>query len=903
MPDGAKGEWVRLVRGRLSPLGLDGPREAEIVEELAEHLEAAYEEALASGRSDEEAKAEALAQFPDWRLLECELSRAELSAVERLAGRVESRAEVYGRGAGGGVVLEQLFKDLRYGFRMLRRRPGFTAVAVMTLALGIGANSAIFSVVNAVLLRPLPYPQPERLVSLYESLPQGGTGSVSAPNLLDWRAQSDVFKGIAAYQYGDFNLQEEQQPVRAVGVYVSPDFFDVLGATPQAGRAFLEGEDKDGSQRVVVLSDKLWRRAYGADPSLVGRDILLGGEKYTVVGVMPPSAQFPSPSAELWAPLVFSDGQLASRGQHAFSTLARLKDGVSLEQAREQMSAIGRILEKQYPAQQEGRGVTLSLVEEEAVQFVRPALLILLGAVGFVLLIACTNVANLLLARAASRRKEVAIRSALGAGRWRLVRQFLTESVLLSLIGGAAGLVVAKWAVRALSTLAAGYLSRAGEVSLDWRVVAFTTALSVITGVAAGLAPALHVSRADVQETLKESGNAGSSARGTWMRSALAVAEVASALVLLVGAGLLVKSFLRLQQVETGVRPENVLTMRVSLPQARYDTTEKSALFYREVLGRVEALPGVRAAGVINMLPLQRYGSNGEIQVEGRDQLPPGKVPLTEYRLASAGYFQALGIPLLRGRLFDAGDERDTARNVVVSQTLARTFFPEGEAVGKRIKAGGPDWWTIVGVAGDVRQSGLAQPSRPELYFPYTAYRGDGMTLVLKADSDPSDLTAAVRREVQSVDPNQPVYNVRTMREVIDLSISNSRLNMTLLSIFAGLATLLSVVGIYSVMSYLVTQHTREIGIRVALGASPANILRLVIGQGLWLTLAGIALGALAAFGLTRLMSSLLYGVEGTDPATYALVSALLLLVALAACYVPARRATKVDPLVALRYE
>jgi putative ABC transport system permease protein len=903
MPEGVKGEWVRLVRGRLAPLGLEGPREAEIVEELAEHLEAAYEDALARGRSEDEARGEALAQFPDWRLLECELSRAEHTAVTRWAARAEGAFGPAGGSGGGRAVLEQLFKDVRYGLRMLRRRPGFTAVAVLTLALGIGANSAIFSVVNAVLLRPLPYPEPEQLVSVYESLPQGGTGSVSVPNLIDWRAQSDVFTGIAAYQYGDFNLQEEQQPVRAVGVYVTPNFFDVLGVTPEAGRAFLEGEDAAGRERVVVLSDKLWRRAYGADAGLVGRDIFIGGEKYTVAGVMPPSMQFPSPSAELWVPLVFSDSQRAARGQHAFNTVARLKPGVSLEQAQAQMSTIGRILEQQYPAQQEGRGVTLSLVQEEAVQYVRPALLILLGAVGFVLLIACTNVANLLLARAASRRKEVAIRSALGAARWRLVRQFLTESVLLALLGGAAGLVVASWTVRALSALAAGYLARAGDVGLDWRVVAFTTALSVLTGVAAGLAPALHVSRADVQETLKESGNAGSSARGTWLRSGLAVAEVASALVLLVGAGLLVKSFLRLQQVESGVRPENVLTMRVSLPAARYDTAQKAGLFYREVLGRVSALPGVEEAGVINMLPLQRYGSNGEIQVEGRDPLPPGRIPLTEYRRASTGYFKALGIPLLAGRLFDASDERDTSRNIVVSQSLARTFFPEGDAVGKRIKTGGPDWWTIVGVVGDVRQAGLAQPSRPELFFPYTANRDDGMTLVVKGANDPADLTAAVRGEVQSVDPNQPVYNVRTMQEVIDLSISNSRLNMTLLGAFAALATLLAVVGIYSVMSYLVTQSTREIGIRVALGASRANILRLVVGQGLVLTLTGVGVGALAAFGLTRLMSSLLYGVEGTDPATYALVSALLLLVALAACYVPARRATKVDPMVALRYE
>ena len=899
MPDEGKSQWVRLVRARLAPLGLDGPREAEIVEELAEHLEEAFEESLALGRTEDEARADALAQFQDWRLLECEVSRAERSAFDNLLSRTGGDSK---RGGGGVNMLELIIKDLRYAFRMLRRKPGFTTVAVLTLALGIGGNTAIFSVVNAVLLRALPYPEAERLVSIYESLPQGGTGSVSVPNFLDWRAQSEAFTGVAAYQFGDFNLREEQQPVRAIGATVTANFFDVLGVTPQAGRGFLEGEDQAGRERVVVLSDRLWRRSYGADPGIVGQDVMLGGEKYQVVGVMPPSVQYPA-SVELWVPLVFNDRQLASRGSHAFIVLARLKSNVSFEQAQEQMSTIGRVLEQQYPGPQEGRGVTLVRVEEETVRGVRPALLMLLGAVGFVLLIACTNVANLLLARAAARRKEVAIRSALGAGRWRLMRQFLTESVVLALLGGAAGLLVARWTLQALSTLTSGYLSRTGEVSLDWKVLAFTAALSVLTGLVAGLAPAFHVSRADVQETLKESGNAGSSPRGTWLRSGLAVAEVAAALVLLVGAGLLVKSFLRLQRVETGLRPEGVLTMRVSLPPARYDTNEKSALFYREVLARVSALPGVESAGVINMLPLQRYGNNGEIEVEGRAPLPPGRVPLTEYRMASAGYFKALGIPVLAGRVFEPSDEADSARPVVVSRELVRTFFPEGDALGKRVRGGSGDWWTIVGVVGDVRQSGLTQPSRPELYFPYTIGRPDGMTLVVRAASDPSETTGVVRREVQAVDPNQPVYNVRTMEEVIDNSISHLRLNMTLLTIFAGLATLLAVVGIYSVMSYLVTQHTREIGIRVALGAQPANILKLVLGQGLALTLVGVGLGALVAFGLTHLMTRFLYEIGGNDPLTYVTVSLLLIFVALVACYIPARRATKVDPLVALRYE
>jgi predicted permease len=426
-----------------------------------------------------------------------------------------------------------------------------------------------------------------------------------------------------------------------------------------------------------------------------------------------------------------------------------------------------------------------------------------------------------------------------------------------------------------------------------------------LTGVVAGLAPAFHVSRADVQETLKESGNSGSSARGTWLRSGLAVAEVAAALVLLVGAGLLVKSFMRIQKVETGLRPEGVLKMRVSLPASRYDTAEKTAGFYREVLERVAGLPGVESAGVINLLPIHQYGNNGEIQVEGRDPLPPGRVPLTEFRRASTGYFKTLGIQLLGGRLFAPADEADGVLNVVVSRELVRTFFPDGEALGKRIRGGGGigPWWTIVGIVGDVKQSGLTQPSRPELYFPYTASRTDGMTLVVRAASDPEELTGAVRREVQAVDPNQPVYEVRTMEEVINRSVVNLRLNMTLLSIFAGLATLLAVVGIYSVMSYLVTQYTREIGIRMALGAQPGNILKLVLGQGLALTLVGVGIGALTAFGLTHLITRFLYEVGGNDPLTYVSVSLLLTVVALVACYIPARRATKVDPLVALRYE
>ena len=806
--------------------------------------------------------------------------------------------------------MREFLQDLRYGIRLLVKHPGFTIVAVLTLALGIGANSAIFSVVNAVLLRPLPFREPERLVKLYETLPQGGTGSVSVPNLIDWREQNSVLTEISAYQFADFNLQGSEQPERVLGATVSSNFFDIVGVQPQLGRTFTKGEDQPGADRVVVLSNQLWRRNYGADPQVVGKRVHLGGESYLVVGVMPQGFLYPSRTTELWTPLIFTPKQLASRGSHSLFAIGRLKDGVKFEQAQSEMSAIASRLEQQYPDAQKSRGILLIRLQDEVVQNVRPALLILLGAVGFVLLIACTNVANLLLARAATRRREIAIRSALGAGRTRLIRQFLTESVLLSVVGGAAGLVVAKWGVDALVALAAGLLPRATEIGLDWRVLAFTLLLSVLTGIVFGLAPALQVSKIDVQEALKEGGSAGTSPRGNALRSMLAVLEVASALVLLVGAGLLIKSFVRLQQVDSGLRPENVLTMRITLPETKYNSTQASTAFYKEVLERVSALPGVEATGAINLLPIQQYGTNGNVRIEGRTPDPAGRDPLVEFRTTSPDYFRALGVPLIAGRFFGAQDGEGSAPVVIVNQAFAQKLLPGQDPVGKRIlgdKPDGSDNMTIVGVVGDVKQSGLTQASRPEIFSPYTQPLWEGMTrsmtLVVRASVDAPTLTPLIRREVLAVDPAQPVYNVQTMETVIERSVSGSRLNMMLLSIFAGLALVLALVGIYSVMSYLVAQHTREIGIRMALGAQPWNILKLVLGQGLMLALIGVMIGLLGAFALTRLMASLLFGVTATDPLTYLAVSLLLLLVSLVACYLPARRAMKVDPMVALRYE
>jgi putative ABC transport system permease protein len=796
-----------------------------------------------------------------------------------------------------------LWQDLRYGARLLIKHPTFTVVAVLTLALGIGANSAIFTVVNAVLLRPLPFKEPDRLVSLWETTAKFDRGSVSVPNMKDWREQNDVLTDIAAFQGANFSLQDGDHPERIAGATVSANFFDLLGVAPQLGRTFLQGEDQPGNHRVVLLSDPLWRRNFGADPGIVGRSIPLGGETFTVIGVMPQSFQYPSRLTELWVPLVFTPEQLKSRGSHAFLLIGRLKPGVSLAQAQEQMSVIAGRLEQQYPEQQAKRGIRLFPLQEDMVQYIRPALMVLLGAVGFVLLISCTNVANLLLARAAARQREIAVRMALGAGRLRLIRQFLTESVLLSVLGGALGLLIARWGVDGLLALAGNYLPRAGEVTLDWRVAGFTFLLSLLTGVGFGMAPALQVSRTDVQEALKEGGNAGSSPRRNRLRSLLVVAEVASALVLLVGAGLLIKSFMRLLEVETGLRPEKVLTLTISLPEAKYTEPKTATDFYARALDRISALPGVEAAAVINHLPLLRTGYNGDVEIEGQSY-PAGQLPLAEYRAVSPDYFRALGIPLIAGRFFDERDREDAAPVVLVNQTFVNKFLAGQDPLGRRIKPN-KEWVPITGVVGDVKQSGLTRAVMPEIFMPYEQAPSmtQSMTMVVRSTQDPGGLVQSIRREVAAVDPNLPIYNVQTMETVINKSVSDRRLNMLLLSIFAGVAMILSMVGIYSVMSYTVTQSTREIGIRMALGAQPRDVLKLVVGQGLVLTLLGVGLGVLGALGLTRLMESLLYGVKATDPLTFLGVSLLLIAVALLACYWPARRATKVDPMIALRYE
>src|SRR5262245_37426077 len=802
--------------------------------------------------------------------------------------------------------MQTILQDLRYGLRMLAKKPSFTAVAVFTLALGIGANSTIFSVVNAVLLRPMPLEDPDRLIKIWETFLPSGQGTASIPNLKDWREHNTVFNGIAAYQSSSFNLRGQDSPERLQGSAVSTNFFDVVGVRPRLGRAFQTREDEPGRNRVALLSHRLWQRAFGGDAGVVGKDIPLNGENYTVIGVMPPEFRFPSRLTELWVPLDIPPNLIDSRDNHFLYTLARMKPGVSLEQAREQMVTIAKRLEQQYPDSQTGRSVFLIPLQEETVRNIRPALLALMFAVGFVLLIACANVANLLLARATSRRKEIAVRTALGAGRLRLVRQLLTESLVLAVAGGALGLAMAKWGVEALLVVAANFLPRASEVGLDWSVAAFTTALSLLTGVFFGLLPALQSSRVDLQSALKEGAGAGG-LQTNWLRGALVVVEVAATLALLIGAGLLIKSFIRLYETDLGFKSENVLTMSLSLPKAKYPDSKSAAAFHQKLLERVASLPGARSAGVTNYLPLQQWGFNGGITIEGQGAYEPGRAPLAEFRAVSPDYFRTLSVPLVSGRFFTAQDQSNSAPVVIVNQALAKTSLRGEDPIGKRVRAIGSGWRTVVGVVGAVRESGVSRSAIAAIFLPITqavyAPLTQTMSLTVLTDAEPEALISAVRNAVKEIDPAQPVFNVKTMETVVADSVSDRRLNMLLLGIFAAVALTLAVIGIYSVMSYTVSQHTREIGIRMALGARPMDVLKLVVGHGMGLTFVGVGIGVAGAFGLTRLMATLLYGVTATDPLTFAVVSALLVIVALLACCVPARRATKVDPLVALRQE
>jgi putative ABC transport system permease protein len=811
--------------------------------------------------------------------------------------------------------METLLQDLRYGLRMLAKNSGFTIFAVITLALGIGANTAIFSVVNAALLRPLPYQDPNRLVYVWSAEKARGINqsTVSIPDLHDWRAQNRVFEGMAGWWSGSYNLSGGDEPQQVGGWTVSPNFFDVLGARSELGRTFARDEEQGTKDRVVVLSHSLWIGSFGGDPSVLGRTITLDGEPHTVVGVMPAEFSSPFPDVQLWVPWPSRAESIAPRGERFMRVIARLKPNVTIEAAQADMDTIVRNLAQEY---KEDAGVTAYLVPagQQIAGSVRPALLVLLGAVGFVLLIGCANLANLLLARSAAREKEFAIRSALGAGNWDLVRQVLTESLLLSLSSGAVGILMAGWGVRYLRVMVASQIPRAQDISLDARVLLFTLGLSVLTGLAFGVFPAVQSFKGQLSQSLKEGGRGlGGGVQGRHVRDLLVIWEMALALVLLVGAGLLVNSFQRLRAINPGFNPDQVLTCQVSLPSSKYKDPQIVS-FFQQLLERVRALPGVKAAGATMTLPLRNPNGGywSGLNIEGRPATARESIPIVSFTQVTPGYFRAMGIPILRGRAFtDSDNSGQSPKVAIVNATLAHRFFPDIDPVGKRICLGedtskGP-WLTLIGVVGDAALENLTDPRFPQVFSPHAQGVQGGvagnMELVLRTSSDPAAVARAVRNAVHEMDKDQSVADIQTLDKVVSASLAQPRLNTLLLGAFAALALLLAAIGIYGVISYSVALRTREIGIRIALGAERGDVLKLVVKHGLILAMTGAAIGLIGALSLTRLMSSLLYGVQPSDPPTFLAVFVVLVGVALLSSYIPARRATKVDPMVALRYE
>lgn len=808
-----------------------------------------------------------------------------------------------------------MMNDLRFALRLMLKSPGFSLLAILTLALGIGANSAIFSVVNALLLRPLPLQDPAQLVRVYETqkLPAGFRGSASAANLRDWQEQNSVLSGLAAFQYQNFALLGRESPQRLLGAMVSANYFRVLGAQPLLGRTFVDGEDKADAGSPVVISEALWHSQFAGDPNIVSQKISLDGHQATVVGVMPQSFRFPSSRNQVWTPLVISPAALAARGSHGLEVIGRLRPGITLAQAQANMETIARGIAEKFPEEQGTRNVLLVPLQEEMTRHSRTGLLVLLGSVLSVLLIASTNIANLLLARTTGRRREIALRLALGASRTRLVRLLLSESILLAIFGGVAGILTAIWGIDLLTAFLGSTVPATAEVRLDGAVLAFTAAIALFVGIACGLAPARQVigsSSDDLQTAL----HGHSALAGTdRIRSFFVVGQLALAVVLLASAGLLLRSFAKLQRADSGLRqPEQVLTARVSLPAERYPSSTSVADFYQRALGQIQNLAGVRNAGAINLLPLQEWGMNGDVELEGHP-LPAGQAPLAEFRATGGDYFATMGVSLLTGRLLDARDGANAPRAIVINRALVRQFSQtENGILGNKIKIG-DESFTIVGVVADVRQSGLDSLPRPEIYFPLAqALRGadpgqalaQAGTFVVRASvADPASLAKSIRSAVSSVDPGLPLFHLETLQGVIADSVVDRRANSALLATFAAVALLLAAMGLYGVISYAVTQRTREFGIRVALGARHRDLYRLVMGRGMKLVALGLGLGLLGTFGLTRFLASMLYGVSATDPLTFAMVIAGLSAVALLANFLPARRAARVNPIVALRYE
>ena len=899
---------------------------SDLSQEIREHVEERIDELVASGMSRDEATYAARREFGNATLIE-----------ER------------GREVWQWPSLESFFADIRYALRMLRKNPGFTVVAVITLALGIGANTAIFSVVNAVVLRPLPYAHSDRLVWIAESIPALKSEAATGGDYVDWKDQNHTLDRIAAYDAtyrgslsegaggagsADFNLTGSGTPARVHSAFISASFFATLGVEPQLGRAFTENEDQPSGPHVVVLMHSFWQQYFGSDAQALGQTVNLDAARYTVIGVMPPSFRFPGDSgAQILLPLALNPASERLRiAQRQVRIIGRLKPGVSLAAARADLDEIrrraqpsggpvraeeggGRGRRRAMPALGPGGPPPASELKvvplaEHLAGSLRPAMLTLLGAVGLVLLIACANVANLMLTRASSRTREVAVRSVLGAGRWRLVRQLLVESVTLAVAGGMAGLLLAAWGVDVIARLipagAGGGILAVAAPKVDGTVLLFALAASIFTGILFGLAPAVAVTRSDLAEGLKEGAQAVSpGGRRGWLRGALAVSELSLALVLLIGAGLLIKSFYRVLQVNPGFAPERVLTMDLSLTDTRYPAPQQKSEFFSQVLGRVESLPGVRSAALADSLPLSPY--QAFLMMSPNRLLPraarsSSTMVMVSRLTVSPGYFYTLGIPVLQGRTFTDHDDEQAPKVAVVNEAVARRFWPTEDPIGKQLPLF-RDSVTVVGVVGNTRHEGLSQETEAEFYVPYLQSPGNSMQLAVRTAAEPDSIVSAVRAQVRDVDPDQPLYHVATLQQVLSESLAPRRFDMLLLGIFAGIALALATVGIYGVMAFSVTQRTHEIGIRMALGAERRNVLRLVVRQGLRLTLFGVVLGVAGAWALTSFLSTFLFGVAARDPATFVLVSLALVAVSILACYIPARRATRVDPMVALRYE
>ena len=857
----------------------------DLDEELQFHLERDIEQNIKTGMSPQEARYAALKSFD----------------------RVDQSKEEC-RDARGVGFLENILRDVSYSLRVLLKSYAFTIVVILTLALGIGANTAIFSFANGILLRPLPYPQSERLAVLEETALKRGVDSmsISYPNFLDWREQNTVFQDIGCY-YGTnrFSLSGAGEPVEVRGSRITHGLLEILRVSPILGRTFTANEDRPDEDAVVILGYDMWQRNFAGNPNVLGQKIVISNRPRTVIGVMPRGFRFPEIS-ELWVPLALTP-QMFTRTDHGLSSIARLKDGVTIAQAQSELDAIALRVEQQNPVTNEGLGVKVTSMRDNLAGDYREGLLILLGVVGCVLLVACVNVANLMIARATARQKEFALRTALGAGRWRIVRQVLIESLLLAIVGGVLGFVLSLWALRLLLKAIPGQLPFWMNFSIDLRVLGFTIGITLLTGLIFGAAPALQTSRVDLNDTLKEGGRGtGGGGRGR-SRSLLVVTEIALSLVLLVGAGLMIQSFLRLRRVNVGLEPHNVLTSVCILPNAKYTKGEQRAAFFKQLVERVRNLPGVQAASATATVPLSGGNWGRSITVEGYPVLSVGTAPIIQHTVVTPDYFRTMGIPLLAGRDFNDSDTTGSQLVTIVDERLARQYWPNESPIGRRVRFGPPEdnepWHTIVGVVGAVRHQRMQEETRQSVYMAHQQIPVGGMSLVTRTTSDPKELTPAIRREVAQLDSDLPVSRVATMEEVIAESIWQPRLYATLFAVFAGGALLLALIGIYGVMAFLVQTRTHEIGVRMALGATARDVFKLIVGRGMKLTVIGVVIGIAGAVALTRLMHSLLFNTSATDPIVFILISLLLSVAAFLACYLPARRAAKVDPLIALRYE